>query len=166
MKNYHSKKIMHPTQVVLRVRNLLESERFYRDLMGFKVIKREEDRVYFSANGRDTILVLHGGEHILAKAPRRTGLYHMAILLPDALQLGLFLKHLVEEEYPLVGGSNHGVSQALYLDDLDGNGIEVYADLDDARWQRDEKRVEMTTLPLDYEGLIGATGHELWQGMP
>lgn len=111
------------------------------------------------------ISLISSGDFI-PKPSRRTGLYHLAILLPDSIQLGLLLKHIRDRAYSITGGSNHGVSEAIYLEDLDDNGIEIYADLPSNLWGKDKDKIDMVTLPLDYNTLIEKTGDLQWKGMP
>jgi catechol 2,3-dioxygenase len=102
-----------------------------------------------------------------APVPRRgrLGLYHYAILLPDRPALGRFLRHL-SEIGERAGMSDHFVSEALYLTDPDGLGIEVYADRPRDAWRHEEGQLTMTTVPLDVEAVLRAAGGEHWSGMP
>jgi catechol 2,3-dioxygenase len=102
-----------------------------------------------------------------APVPRRgrLGLYHYAILLPDRPALGRFLRHL-SEIGERAGMSDHFVSEALYLTDPDGLGIEVYADRPRAAWRHEDRQLTMTTIPLDVDALLLAAGAERWSGMP
>ena len=102
-----------------------------------------------------------------APVPRRgrLGLYHYAILLPDRPALGRFLRHL-SEIGERAGMSDHFVSEALYLTDPDGLGIEVYADRPRGAWRHEDRQLTMTTIPLDVEALFRAAGGERWSGMP
>ena len=86
---------------------------------------------------------------------RATGLFHLAILLPTRLDLAFALARLAEARWPLDGASDHLVSEALYLSDPDGNGIEIYRDRPRDQWRRREGQLEMATLPLDIDGLLG-----------
>ncbi len=76
------------------------------------------------------------------------------------------MKSLGEKSYPIVGGSNHGVSEAIYLQDPDDNGIEVYADIDSSKWAWENEEVEMISIPLDYNNLLEETGNDKWKEMP
>lgn len=165
MSKFHQSNI-HPIGLVLKVMDLVQGKKFYKEVMGFKILKEGKDRVYLTADGKNPMVTLVRPENPIEKVPRRTGLYHFAILLPDKVHLGLFLKHLRKLDYPIIGGSNHGVSQAIYLEDLDKNGIEVYTDLDSRDWKRVDDSIEMVTLPLDYPSLINSTGEKEWEGMP
>ena len=163
--NFHSNNI-YVSELLLKVQDINRAKEFYQSIMGFKILKDSPSQVQLTANGKDPIISLIEPDNVKVKAGRRTGLYHIAILLTDKIQLGLFLKNLKDKSYPIVGGSNHGVSNALYLQDPDDNGIEVYADLDSNQWKRNDKEVEMVSLPLDYESLISNTGDKVWQGAP
>lgn len=161
--NFHSDNV-YVSELSLKVEDISRAKEFYQSTMGFKILKDSEKEVELTVNGKDVIITLLEPEDVKPKEDRRTGLYHIAILLPDNIQLGLFLKNIREKSYPIIGGSNHGVSNAIYLQDPDDNGIEVYADVDSSKWKRDDKEVEMVTLPLDYDKLINDTGDKDWTG--
>lgn len=163
MKNYHSDNI-YVSELLLKVEDINRAKEFYQSIMGFKILDDKGKEVVLTVNGQDPIITLVEPENVKAKESRRTGIYHIAILVPDIIELGLFLKNIREQSYPIRGGSNHGVSNAIYLDDPDDNGIEVYADLDPSKWNREDDRVEMVTLPLDYDKLVGDTGDKNWEG--
>ena len=165
MTKYHKNPNIYVTEITLRVQDLIKSSEFYRSIMGFKVLKEEEKKVAFTIDGKNPIVTLMSGD-IIPKIRRKTGLYHVAILLPNRHQLGLFLKNLRDQKYPIVGGSNHGVSEAIYLQDPDDNGIEVYADTSEDKWDRQDYSVNMVTERLDYEELINSTGDNRWDGAP
>lgn len=165
MKNFHSDNV-YVSQLTLKVKDINRAKEFYKSIMGFKIIKDRGKEVNLTVNDRDTIITLLQPDDVKPKEQRRTGLYHIAILLPDLTHLGLFLKNIREKSYPIIGGSNHGVSNAVYLQDPDDNGIEVYADIDPNKWKRDEKMVEMVSLPLDYKKLMDDTGEKQWAGAP
>lgn len=165
MEDFHSDNI-YVSELLLKVENITRAKEFYKSIMGFEILEDKGKEVELTSNGKDSIITLLEPENVIAKEQRRTGLYHIAILLPDKIQLGLFLKNIRDKSYPIIGGSNHGVSNAIYLQDPDDNGIEVYADLDPNKWKRDGKEVEMVTLPLDYDKLIDETGDKDWQGAP
>lgn len=157
MSKFHTREIMHPTEIVLKIEDINRSKEFYQKIMGFKILEDKEKEVILTADGNTPIITLVQPDDVIPKLPRRTGLYHFAILLPDRVQLGLFLKHINHMGYPIIGGSNHGVSEAIYLEDPDDNGIEVYADTNIKT---------LTTSPLDYKGLVADTGDLKWQGIP
>ena len=144
--------------VHLKVADLERSLAFYRDVLGFEITARYgEGAVFLAAGGYHHHIGLNtwmsrGGPE---PAPGATGLFHAAILYPDRPSLADALRRLVEADYPLDGASDHGVSEALYLRDPDGNGVELYRDRAEAEWPRDAHgSLRMVTLPLDLKALL------------
>jgi catechol 2,3-dioxygenase len=138
--------------VHLTISNLDRSVRFYESHLGFQMHRRE-DRTAWLGAGRSDLVVLSQCE----TAPRvrgTTGLYHFAILTPSRGDLARSLRRLVETDTVLQGAADHGVSEALYLADPDGNGIEIYRDRPRAEWPYAENRLRMGADPLDLDGLI------------
>lgn len=166
MSKFHTRNNTHITEIKLKVKDIDKSIKFYTEILGFKILEDKENKAILTTDGDNPIIELISSEGLISKPKMRTGLYHIAILLSDRIQLGLFLKHLRNKEYPIIGGSNHGATEAIYLEDLDSNGIEIYADLPDTSWERKEDRIHRRTLPLDYERLIGDTEDLQWEGMP
>lgn len=146
--------------VHLTVSNLERSLAFYRDVLGFQITQRHGDSVAFLSAGdyhHHIALNTWAGEGAAPPPPRRTGLYHFAILYPDRRQLAEALRRLLENGIKLDGASDHGVSEALYLRDPDGNGVELYRDRPAAEWPRGAAgALAMTTEPLDLEDLLKA----------
>jgi catechol 2,3-dioxygenase len=144
--------------VHLKVSDLERSLQFYRDLLGFELQQYfGNSAAFISAGGYHHHIGLNtwqskGG----GPAPRNsTGLFHTAILYPTRKELALILKQLIEAKYPLTGAADHGVSEAIYLDDPDGNGVELYWDKPQEEWPRDrEGNLQMVTGALDLEGLL------------
>lgn len=144
--------------VHLKVAEIERSLGFYRDTLGFEVTQwYGKDAVFLSAGGYHHHIGLNtwmskGGP----PAPRNSaGLFHLAILYPERRDLAQALKWLIEAGYPVDGASDHGVSEALYLRDPDGNGVELYADRPTKEWPRTaDGGIEMVTNPLDVEGLL------------
>jgi len=152
--------------VHLAVANLDRSLDFYGEVLGFQVHRREGDSAYLGAGG-ENLLVLTESPGAKPRPRNTTGLYHFAILLPDRTSLARSLRRLVEKDYPLWGASDHLVSEALYLDDPDGNGIEIYRDRPRGEWRWREGQVEMDTRRLDLGGLLAEPGSERpWEGLP
>ena len=166
MSKYHEKPNIFVNQIRLKVEDIERSIEFYTKIMGFNILNREGKEVILTADGINPIITIVEPENVVPKLPRRTGLYHFALLLPSRFHLGLFLKHIREEGYPIIGGSNHGVSEAIYLEDPDENGIEVYRDIDSREWKHNGNQINMVTDPLDYNGIVAETGGEKWDGIP
>jgi catechol 2,3-dioxygenase len=144
--------------VHLTVANLERSLSFYRDVLGFKITQRYgTSAVFLSAGDYHHHIALNtwAGEGASPPPPRRTGLYHFAILYPDRRELAGALRRLMENGITLDGASDHGVSEALYLRDPDGNGVELYRDRPAPEWPRSPAgELEMTTGPLDLRALL------------
>lgn len=166
MSKYHERPNIYVKDLVLKVEDIERSKEFYTEIMGFKALDTKENEVVLTANDKDSILTIIEPDDIRPKLPRRTGLYHFAILLPSRIHLGMFLKHIKDKGYPITGGSNHGVSEAVYLEDPDDNGIEIYRDVDSEGWQHEGEEIKMVTLPLDYNEIMNETNGQTWQGMP
>ncbi|MBA2440959.1 MAG: VOC family protein, partial [Rubrobacter sp.] len=117
------------------------------------------EAVFLSAGGYHHHIGLNtwAGRGVPPAPQRSAGLFHLAILYPDRRELARALRKLLEVEYPLDGASDHGVSEALYLRDPDGNGVELYADRPEEEWPRTPAgELAMVTQPLDVEGLLAA----------
>lgn len=142
----------------LKVADLERSLRFYRDLLGFEVTQFYGDAAAFvSAGGYHHHIGLNTWHSKNAQpAPvHAAGLFHTAILYPERKDLAIILKRLIDAKYQLTGASDHGVSEALYLDDPDGNGVELYWDRDPALWPKDESgNIKMMTAALDLDDLL------------
>ena len=153
--------------VRLQVGDLARSLAFYTSVLGLRVVDRDATRAQLAAHGDDRPLVeLQERTGARAVARRgRLGLYHFAILLPDRPSLGRFVRHLAEIGAH-AGAGDHLVSEALYLQDPDGLGIEVYADRPRETWRRIDRELMIATDPVDMEDLARAAGPARWQGMP
>jgi catechol 2,3-dioxygenase len=143
--------------VHLKVSELERAERFYVDLLGFHVTARYgTDAVFLAAGDNHHDLALNTWESKGGSPPPAgtTGLFHVAIRVPSRRDLAEMVVRLRDAGVPLTGASDHLVSEALYLRDPDGNGIEIYADRDPAEWPRSNGEIEMATLPLDLDSLL------------
>jgi catechol 2,3-dioxygenase len=142
--------------VALTVRDLEQSARFYQQLLGLVGREQPDGRLGLAATADGPpLLELRASGTAPAHDPRLTGLYHFAILVPSRRALAMSLLRLAQGRWPLSGASDHRVSEALYLNDPDGNGIEIYRDRDRSEWRRDETgQLQMATLPLDLRGLV------------
>jgi catechol 2,3-dioxygenase len=143
--------------VHLKVSNLDRALSFYRDLLGFEETQRYgESAVFISAGGYHHHIGLNTWySKDAGPAPvRSAGLFHTAILYPTRKDLALILKRLLDADYPLTGASDHGVSEALYLNDPDGNGVELYWDKPKEQWPVIDGKLEMVTEQLDLNDLL------------
>jgi catechol 2,3-dioxygenase len=144
--------------VHLKVADLDRAIAFYSGILGFDVTQRYGAQAAFlSAGGYHHHIGLNTWESLgsTPPPPGHTGLYHSAFLFPDRKALAQVLKRLVEAGYPLTGASDHGVSEALYLDDPDGNGVELYRDRAEADWPRAaDGSLKMLTKRLDVQALL------------
>jgi catechol 2,3-dioxygenase len=144
--------------VHLTVSNLDRSLAFYKDILGFEITTRYgNSAVFLSAGGYHHHIGLNtwAGEGAPPPPPGTTGLYHFALLYPTRKELAKILKKLMDEKYPLIGASDHGVSEAIYLNDPDGIGVELYADRPKEMWNvSNDGEVEMVTKRLYLEGLL------------
>jgi catechol 2,3-dioxygenase len=154
-------------RVRLQVSDLQRSVGYYEDVVGLRILRSGGSIVELGPDGADRVIVELDERPGARPVPRRgrLGLFHFAILLPDRASLGRFVTHLAEHgEY--AGMSDHFVSEAVYLTDPDGLGIEVYADRPRNRWRQQDRQLYMTTVPLDVRDLVRAGGNERWRGMP
>lgn len=148
--------------VHLKVSDLERSIRFYTRALGFQVTQRMGDQAAFlSAGGYHHHIGLNTWESRggMPPPPGTTGLYHVAFRYPDRRSLAEALKRLREHSVPLQGAADHGVSEALYLKDPDGNGVELYRDREEEDWPRGPQgELQMYTRPLDLEDLLEGRG--------
>ncbi|HEY0674345.1 MAG TPA: VOC family protein [Longimicrobiales bacterium] len=153
----------HIGAVVLQVSDLERSTAFYRDLLGFRELRSDAQRVQLGV-GNVVLIELRSGANAPLQA-RRLGLYHFAILLPDRAALGRVLEHLVRNGvHP--GASDHLVSEALYLSDPDGLGIEIYRDRPRSQWTATGRQLNMASEPLDFDAVLAEGAGAAWTGMP
>jgi catechol 2,3-dioxygenase len=141
--------------VRLTVADLGRSRAFYERAIGLQASELEDGGIAFGVAGERPLVGLRGDSSALGLNRRATGLFHLAVLMPTRLDLALALARLAEARWPLDGASDHLVSEALYLSDPDGNGIEIYRDRPRDEWLRADGRLEMATLPLDIDDLLG-----------
>ena len=149
--------------VHLKVSDLARSVAFYRDAFGFELMQMYGNSAAFlSAGGYHHHIGLNTWESRggTAPAPGTTGLYHFAILYPTRLELARALKRLVDYGVAIDGASDHGVSEAIYLHDPDGNGIEIYRDRPRDEWPQADGEIAMMTAPLDLRGLLAELDDE------
>src|SRR5574342_874504 len=133
MDKFHQAPNIYVGEVNIKVKNLDYSLTFYQNIMGFQVLEKSEHKAVLTTDGKKPLLTIEQPKEVVAKTGRTSGLYHFAILLPSRADLSVFLRHMVQTGYPL-GAADHYVSEALYLNDPDGNGIEVYRDRSADEW--------------------------------
>lgn len=150
--------------VRLQVADLDRSLEYYQEVLGFRILDCSAGHAVLGADAPLIELRERPGAASLSRG-RRLGLFHYAILLPDRAALGAFVRHLTEQG-ERAGASDHLVSEALYLQDPDGLGIEVHADRPRSDWARRDGQIVMATEPLDLPSLMGAAGTTSWSGMP
>lgn len=145
--------------VHLTVSDLDRALAFYRDALGFEVTATYgHDAVFLSAGGYHHHIGLNtwAGRGAPRPAPRTTGLYHFAILFPDRAALAAAVRRLLEHGVAVEGAADHGVSEAVYVRDPDGNGVELYRDRPEREWPRGpDGTIRMDTRPLDLKALLG-----------
>jgi catechol 2,3-dioxygenase len=152
----------HMGLVELSVSDLDRSIAYWQDAIGLRLLSRENGTAEL---GADTPLVRFVEERGARPAQGFTGLFHVALLVPDRPSLGRFLAHAGGERIPLTGLSDHVVSEAIYLRDPDHHGIEVYADRPREQWEGQVSQ-RMTTIPLDTDSLLAEAGDAAFDGLP
>lgn len=158
----------HVGRVRLQVSDLERSLDWYTTVLGFRVVGRAGEEARLGAHGANGSWLVElrarpGTEPLAGR--QRLGLFHFAILLPDRGSLGRFVRHLAGTG-ARVGAADHLVSEALYLHDPDGLGVEVYADRPRTEWRHEGRELRMTTDPLDLADVARSGGAEAWDGMP
>ena len=155
----------HMGLVELSVSDLDRSLAYWQDAIGLRVLSRDDGTAELGAGGVDAPLLRFVEEPGARPADGFTGLFHVALLVPDRPSLGRFLAHAAREQIPLEGLSDHDVSEAIYLRDPDRHGIEVYADRPREQWEG-QVWERMTTMPLDTASLLAEAGDDGFDGLP
>lgn len=157
--------VIHVGHVGLRVRDLERTAAFYRNVIGLSVLEKTETGAILGVPGVP-LLALESRPDDQPDSARLAGLFHTAFLMPTRADLGRWLMHVAHNRIPVTGVADHLVSEAIYLDDPEGNGIEVYADRPGDTWTWDAGGVVMATEPLDIESIMaaGAAGGRVWSG--
>lgn len=163
---FHSKPTTFVGHVKIKVENLVRSLNFYQEVIGFNVLEQTDTSAKLTTDGKTSILSLEQPANVRPKQGRTTGLYHFAILLPKKSDLANIVAHFVKKGIKF-GSSDHLVSEALYLNDPDGNGVEIYIDREPSEWNWKGEEVAMTVDPLDFKNLVThLIPGKSWQGMP
>ncbi|MDQ7775203.1 MAG: VOC family protein [Paracoccus aminovorans] len=150
-------------QVALIVNDLDRVGDFYQSVIGLGRLSGSGEQLVLGAGGRPLVELRR--DKAARHRPREAGLFHTAFLLPDRKVLGGWLRHVAGRQIALDGASDHLVSEAIYLRDPEGNGIEVYADRPRSAWRTDGREVQMDTVALDLDGLA-ASAETPWSGAP
>ncbi len=155
----------HLGYVHLTVRDLKKSIAFYQSVLGFKLHQQNGDTARLGGGGADLLILTENPSAPIVR--RATGLYHFAILVPSRVNLALVLKNIGDTDTPVQGFSDHLVSEAIYLADLDGNGIEVYRDRPRSEWYDSNGNFRMASDPLDLRSLLGELDgkEDTWSGL-
>ena len=153
--NYHLKK------VTLKVLDLEKMTVFYTQIIGLRVVEQTENSVLLGTDSLGFVELVEVADKV--KDRDYTGLYHLAILVPDDLYLGQLFYHFRDVRYPLIGASDHGYSQAIYLEDHEGNGIEIYADRPRNEWDvHEDGTVDAITIAIDVMPLLKKAENKPW----
>ncbi|MBS4206254.1 VOC family protein [Lederbergia citrea] len=163
--SFHREPITFVGQVNLKVQNLERSIAFYQEIIGFKVLEQTERKANLTADGKTVLLSIEQPNNVLSKQERTTGLYHFALLIPKRSDLAKIVQHFMETGVRF-GSSDHLVSEALYLTDPDGNGIEIYIDREPSEWVWSNGEVKMAVDPLNFPDLLSGGKQQSWRGLP
>jgi catechol 2,3-dioxygenase len=164
MEGFHQSPNIYVGEVNIKVKDLDKALTFYQNIMGFKVLDKTDRKAALTTDGKTSLVTLEQPENVIPKEGRMSGLYHYAILLPSRADLSVFLRHFLGTGYPL-GAADHYVSEALYINDPDGNGIEVYRDRPSKEWTWKNGLVDMATEELDGNSILAESDAE-WNGLP
>lgn len=155
-------------EVRLTVADLKRALVFYRDILGYEVSRLDDRSVVLTAGQGEIDFILTERPGATPKPRRTSGLFHAAILLPERRDLARVVHRLANSGWEIGGASDHGVSEALYLDDPDGNGLEIYVDRPRESWPRNGEQVAMVTERLNFDRLFAELGGEepSWDHIP
>lgn len=148
----------HMGAVRLAVADIPRVRAFYEEVLGLQGVTGEDGQASLGAPGGPALVELLGDGSAPPRDPRAPGLFHLALLMPNRPALAMALARLATARWPLDGASDHLVSEALYLSDPEGNGIEIYRDRPRAEWEMRDGQLAMATLPLDLENLMAELG--------
>ena len=148
----------HIGKVRLRVADVEDLSAFYERVLGLRALERDGGLVRLGSEGGAALVELVSAPDAPPAPGFSTGLFHFAVLVPDRVELARALRRVAETGWRLTGASDHLVSEALYLRDPEGNGIEIYRDRPRDQWNRDNGEIRMATLPLDLDSILGEPG--------
>lgn len=162
--HFHEKPNTYVSNVEIKVSNLQRSLKYYQEVIGFKILTEESKKATLTADGQTALLTIVEPDIVDEKTGVTTGLFHFALLLPTRRDLANIITHFRQNSI-YFGASDHDVSEALYLNDPDENGIEIYIDRPEENWTWTFDQVHMVTEPLNIASiLVEATGE--WNGLP
>lgn len=162
--HFHKKPNQYVSHVQIKVSNLKNSLDYYQSIIGFSVLEQTETTAVLTTDGKTSILSLEEVPNALPLRNGLTGLYHFAILLPTRKDLGNIVQHFIQHNVR-IGAGDHFVSEALYLNDPDGNGIEIYVDRPESTWTWNGDYVDMGTVQLDFQPILAEADGQ-WNGLP
>jgi catechol 2,3-dioxygenase len=145
-------------KVRLRVADIDALTEFYERVVGLRGVERDGDLARLGAEGGEPLVELIAAPGAPPAPSYSTGLFHLAILVPDRRELARSLRRVIEQGWRLTGASDHLVSEALYLRDPEGNGIEIYRDRPRDEWGHSNGELQMATLPLDLDDVLAEEG--------
>jgi len=163
-RQFHIKPNMYVSHIQLKVSDLARSIEYYKNVIGFKVLEQTNNTAYLTADGKTSIVSLLQIENPIPLRRDQTGLYHMALLIPSKKDFGNMLKHLIDLDIGF-GAGDHHVSEAIYMQDPDGNGIEIYIDRPEDTWIWQNEFVFMTVEEVNIEDVLDAADGN-WLGLP
>ena len=151
--------------VVLTVHDFDRVGRFYREVVGLSDLGQDGGTLKLGS-GTTVLLELRRDAQARFRSTRDAGLFHTAFLLPSRADLGRWTRHAAQARVPIEGVADHGVSEAIYLSDPEGNGIEIYSDRPRGTWAWSGGTIAMRTDPLDTDALMRDAGPTAWDGVP
>jgi catechol 2,3-dioxygenase len=152
-------------RVVLTVHDLAGVKDFYERAVGLHALRSDGESAELGA-GQEVLLELRVDRAARARSVGEAGLFHTAFLLPERANLGSWVHHAIERQIPVSGLADHLVSEAIYLNDPEGNGVEIYADRPRSEWRWTKGEVAMSTDPLDVNSLVVSGQGRRWTGAP
>lgn len=156
---------VHLDRVALKARDAEALGHFYRDVVGLQELERRGG-VIVMGTGERRLLEIEQDDAAKPDDPREAGLFHTAFLLPTRSDLAHWARYAIDRQIGVEGASDHLVSEAIYLSDPEGNGIEIYADRPQELWPRQDDEVAMKTLRLNFNDLFAKGGEGAWNGAP
>lgn len=164
--NFHSKPNSYVSHVNIKVQDIDRSIKFYQEVIGFQVLEQKGKKATLTADGKTGFLTIEQPDNVTPKPQRATGMYHFALLFSKRSDLANMVYQLVRHNIQ-IGAGDHGVSEAIYIADPDGNEIEIAYDNDPSDWKWMNGEVAMTTDPVDFESLLAEGNPQApWEGLP